>query len=616
MHSPDLIKANIGRLLELFPNCVTHIKGPDGAFQKSIDFDQLRQELSDQVVDGPRERYQLNWPGKRQAILASNSPIAKTLRPCREESVNFDTTKNLFIEGDNLDVLKLLQETYLNKVKLIYIDPPYNTGHDFIYDDDFAESAITYFQRSSQCDESGNRLIANSESNGRFHSDWLSMLYPRLRLSRNLLRNDGAIFVSIDSNEAANLQLIMDDVFGRNNCVTQLVWQKRVSPANDATWFSSDHDLILVYAKDKGIWRPNKLKRNEDQLSYYKNPDNDPRGPWNSATYTCNKSKEDRPNLYYPITNPNTLEQVWPKETAVWKYGAEVTASHIAQGRLYWGANGRAAFPRIKLYLSEMDDVVPRSVWSSDEAGHTQAATTELKSLFDGDTVFDSPKPVKLLKRIISIGCSEPCDIVLDFFGGSGTTAHAAMEQALSGNPCRFVVVQLPEPARSGKYASIADITKERIRRAGKLTLERKGEHIDSVDIGFRVLKVDTSNIKQVYYKPDSLKKDELFDIVDNIKVDRTPEDLVFQVLLDWGVDLSLPIEQEVIDGKTVFFVDQNALVACFDNELTEDLVKKVATRKPMRVVFRDSSFSSDSAKINVEQIFKLMSPGTEVKSI
>jgi adenine-specific DNA-methyltransferase len=616
LHTPDFTQDNIEKLAALFPNCVTESRGENGAVKRAIDFDQLRQELSDHVVDGPRERYHLNWPGKREALLAANAPIAKTLRPCREESVDFDTTKNLFIEGDNLDALKLLQETYLNEVKLIYIDPPYNTGNDFIYDDDFAETADAYFQRSGQKDETGSRLVVNTEANGRFHSDWLSMLYPRLRLARALLKADGVIFVNIDGNEAANLQLMMDDVFGRSNCITQVVWQKRVSPANDAKWFSSDHDIIVVYAKDKNNWRPNKLKRTAEQLAYYKNPDNDPRGPWNSATYTCNKSKDERPNLYYPITNPTTLQKIWPKETAVWKYGSDVTSRHVSEGRLYWGANGLAAFPRIKLYLSEMDDVVPRSFWSSDEAGHTQAATTELKELFAGDAVFDSPKPVKLLERIIALGCCDPSDIVLDFFGGSGTTGHAVFAQSAGGNPCRFVVVQIAESTRSGQFTSISDIAKERLRRAGKKIVDEAGSEGQKLDIGFRVLKVDTSNMKDVYYKPDSLKKDDLFEQIENIREDRTPEDLLFQVLLDWGVDLSLAIAQETIDGKTIFFVDDNALAACFDTGITEELVKKLAARKPLRAVFRDAGFGSDAVKINVEQIFKLISPGTEVKAI
>jgi adenine-specific DNA-methyltransferase len=618
MHSPDLTQANIEKLAELFPNCVVESRDAKGVVTRSIDFDQLRQELSGSIVEGPQERYQLNWPGKREALLTANAPIAKTLRPCREDSVDFETTQNLFIEGDNLDALKLLQETYLNKVKLIYIDPPYNTGNDFIYEDDFAEDSASYFERSNQKDKVGNRLLVNTETNGRFHSDWLSMMYPRLRLARNLLREDGAIFVNIDGNEVSNLQGMLDEIFGGSNFVTQIAWQKRVSPANDTKWFSSDHDMILVYARNKQVWRPNKLERTEEQLAYYKNPDNDSRGPWNSATYTCNKSKTERPNLYYPITNPNTKEEIWPKEVAVWKYGKGETDRLIAEGRLYWGVNGNAAFPRVKLYLSEMDDVVPRSVWSSEDAGHTQAATTELKGLFEGNNVFDSPKPVKLLNRIISIGCSEPGDIVLDFFAGSGTTAHGVFSKFPTSSACRFILVQLPEPVDSDAYSNISEITKERIRRAGRqIKQDNSGKPgIEKLDVGFRVLKIDSSNMKEVFYTPDAVSQDLLSNQINNIREDRTPEDLLFQVLLDWGVDLALPIAKEVIAGKTVYFVDGNALAACFDEGVSEDFVKLLAKREPLRAVFRDSGFASDSVKINVEQIFKLMSPSTEVKTI
>lgn len=617
MHSPNLTEANIAKLAELFPNCITEARDAKGELKKAVDFDLLRQELSSSIVEGPQERYQLNWPGKREALLAANAPIAKTLRPCSDESVNFDSTKNIFIEGDNLEALKLLQESYLNKVKLVYIDPPYNTGNDFVYEDDFSTDAKIYFEKSNQKDEAGGRLVVNTEANGRFHSDWLSMMYPRLKLARNLLREDGVIFVNIDSNEAANLQGMMDEVFGGGNFVTQITWQKRVSPANDAKWFSSDHDSIFVYAKNKDLWRPQKLERTVEQLAYYKNPDNDPRGAWNSATYTCNKSRSERPNLYYSITNPNTGQEVFPKETAVWKYGQDVTEKLASEGRLYWGVNGTSTSPRAKLYLSDMDNVVPRSVWSSEDAGHTQAATTELKELFDGKNIFDSPKPVKLLNRVIEISCPDKDDIVLDFFAGSGTTAHAVMSRSARGKPCRFILVQLPEVISSSEFSSIAEITKERIRRAGrKLNEELVDGASGEFDSGFRVLKIDTSNMKEVYYTPDAVSQDLLSDQVDNIREDRTPEDLLFQVLLDWGVDLALPISQQSIAGKTVFFVDGNALAACFDTGIDEDFVKQLASHKPLRVVFRDAGFTSDSVKINVEQVFKLISPATEIKTL
>ncbi len=617
MHSPNLTEANIAKLAELFPNCITEARDAKGEVKKAIDFDLLRQELSSSVVEGPQERYQLNWPGKREALLTGNAPIAKTLRPYSDESVDFDSTKNIFIEGDNLEALKLLQESYLNKVKLIYIDPPYNTGNDFVYEDDFSSDVKSYFEKSNQKDVAGGRLVINTEANGRFHSDWLSMMYPRLKLARNLLREDGVIFVNIDSNEAANLKGIMDEIFGGGNFVTQITWQKRVSPANDAKWFSSDHDSIFVYAKNKDLWRPQKLERTAEQLAYYKNPDNDPKGPWNSATYTCNKSRSERPNLYYPILNPNTGEEVFPKETAVWKYGKDVTDKLSSEGRLYWGANGASSSPRVKLYLSDMDNVVPRSVWSSEDAGHTQAATTELKELFGGKNIFDSPKPVKLLNRVIEISCSGNDDIVLDFFAGSGTTAHAVMSRSAGGKPCRFILVQLPEALSGSEFSSISEITKERLRRAGqKLNEAFAGDASAKFDSGFRVLKIDTSNMKEVYYTPDAVSQDLLSDQVDNIRENRNSEDLLFQVLLDWGVDLALPISQQSIAGKTVFFVDGNALAACFDTGIDEGFVKQLAEHKPLRVVFRDAGFASDSVKINVEQLFKLLSPTTEIKTL
>lgn len=619
MHSPDLVQSNIDRIGELFPNCVTEAAGEDGAVTRKIDFDLLRQELSDEIVEGPIERYHLNWPGKREAMLAANAPIAKTLRPCREESVDFDTTQNLFIEGDNLEALKLLQETYLGKVKMIYIDPPYNTGNDFVYHDDFSDSTSQYLTRSNQVGDNSGRLVANTEFNGRFHSDWLTMLLPRMKLARNLLADSGVIFVSIDMCEAANLRVLMDELFGAANFVTEIVWQKRVSPANDAKWFSTDHDSILVYARSKLAWRPNKLRRTESQLSNYRNPDEDPRGDWNSSTYTCNKSKDERPNLYYSIPNPNTGIDVWPKESAVWKYGPDVTLKNIEESRLYWGANGDAQFPRYKLFLSEVGGVVPRSVWSSDDAGHTQGATTELKALFGGADVFDSPKPVKLLSRLIEIGCDSDDDLVLDFFAGSGTTGHAALASPDSELSPRFILVQLPELVEREHYTTIAEITRERLRRC--IQKQAENELAFGGNLGFRVLKIDSSNMKDVYYLPADTSQAMLGGLVDNIKSDRSGEDLLFQVLLDCGVDLGLPIKVETIEGCEVFFVNDSEhaapdLVACFDAEVPDSLVKTIAAKSPLRAVFRDGCFATDTDKINVEQIFKQLSENTQLKSL
>ena len=623
MHSPNLTQDHIARIRDLFPNCVTEARDENGKIKLAVDFDILKQELSDSIVDGAQERYHLNWPGKREALLTANAPIAKTLRPCREESVDFDTTKNLFIEGDNLDALKLLQETYLGKVKMIYIDPPYNTGNDFIYEDDFAEDAEEFLRKSNQKDEEGNRLLANTEANGRFHSDWLSMIYCRVKLACNLLADDGAIFISIDDNEQANLKKVCDEILGSNNFVADLVWKKRVSPANDSQWYSSDHEYICVYAKTKEKWSPNKTLRTEEHDKYYKNPDNDPRGLWNSAAYTCNKSKSERPNLFYAITNPHTGEEVWPNENAVWAYSQQTHQEHVKQNILYWGGDGKSKSPRKKQYLTEAKPVVPRSVWDYQEVGSTQTATTESRDLFGGAS-FSYPKSVGLLKKIIYQGTSKD-DLILDFFAGSSTTAHALFQlNAEDGGNRKFIMVQLPEATEEKSeafktgYKNIAEISKERIRRAGQKILEGECHKDWNKDAGFRVLKIDTSNMDEKFYKKvaDEWKQDDLLTAVDYIRQDRTPEDLLFQVLLDWGVDLTLPITQKTVQGKTVFFVDNNALVACFDTGVTEELVKELAESKPLRVVFRDNGFVSDAVKINAEQIFKQMSPGTDVKSI
>ena len=626
LHSPDLTQANIDKLAaisELFPNCVTESKGADGEVKRAVDFDQLRQELSATLVEGPQERYQLNWPGKREALLTANAPIAKTLRPCRSESVDFDTTQNLFIEGDNLDALKLLQETYLNKVKMIYIDPPYNTGNDFIYEDDFAEDSDGYLERSNQKDAVGNRMVANTEANGRFHSDWLSMIYPRLKLSRNLLRDDGVIFISIDDNEQANLKRLCDEVFGETNFIAHVVWQKKYAPQNDATYFSAMHDHILVYAKlarsaknDTQGWHLDLLPRTDAQNDTYKNPDNDPRGVWQSDNLSVKtfSAKND-----FPITTPSG-RVVRPPESRCWAVSAERYAELLADNRIWFASDGQGV-PRLKRFLHEVQDgTVPVTWWTYQDCGHNQDAKKELKDLFVGaemGAIFDTPKPLKLISRMLNLATkSEPNALVLDFFAGSGTVGQAVNEMNLTDDGHRkYILVQLPEALESSKF-TIAELTKERLRRAGKKIKEENALTAPDLDVGFRVLKIDTSNMKEVFYTPDAVSQDLLSDQVNNIREDRTAEDLLFQVLLDWGVDLSLPISQETIDGKTVFFVDNNALAACFETGINEDFVKLLAKRAPLRVVFRDAGFANDSVKINVEQIFKLMSPGTEVKCI
>ena len=622
MHSPNLVEENITRLRELFPHCVTEARDDAGNIRQSVDFEQLRQELSSIVVDGMQERYHLNWPGKREAVLTANAPIAKTLRPIPEESIDFDTTRNLFIEGDNLDALKMLQETYLGRVKMIYIDPPYNTGSDFIYEDDFAQETEEYLRTSNQKDDSGNRLSANTSANGRFHSDWLSMMLPRLRLARHLLHDDGAIFISIDDSEAANLKLLCDEIFGAQNFYCSFVWKRRSGAMDSVDNTSVDHEYVLCYGKDKG-----RLAGIGRTYAGYTNPDDDPRGPWKADNLSAGKAGGD---VYYPIKDPNTGNEFLPPQGRYWPYSRKTMAEKISEGRVIFPANASGR-PMLKRFKNEAKfDTVPVSTWMVSRAEdkvsnsliappNTQA-TRELQDIFDAK-LFPHPKSTQLIESLASQCLSDDDDIVLDFFSGSGTTAHAIFSRnAACGTNTRFILVQLPEAcppesaAAAAGFPTIADIAKERIRRAGD-QFRSSGAKID---VGFRCLKVDTSNMADVYYAPDAHEKSTLDMFVDNIKPDRKPEDLLFQVMLDWGVDLSLPIAKQVIQGKEVFLVDGDALAACFDGHggVDEVFVKELAKMKPLRVVFRDAGFKDSAVKINVEQIFKLLSPATEVKCI
>ncbi|MBG0867799.1 site-specific DNA-methyltransferase [Burkholderia sp. 9779_493] len=613
MHSPNLTEDNIARIRELFPGCVTEARGEDGSVKLAVDFDQLRQELSSSIVEGPQERYHLNWPGKREALLTANAPIAKTLRPVREESVNFDTTKNLFIEGDNLDALKLLQETYLGKVKMIYIDPPYNTGNDFIYEDDFVEGSEEYLKRSNQKDEKGNRLVANTSANGRFHSDWLSLIYPRIRLAKRLLAEDGFIFASIDDIEIDNMKKIYDEVFGRENFVGTFVWKSRVSEDTRAvTGLSTDHEYIVCYTNSNDA----SLRGSEKDLDKFKNPDDDPRGPWRSADMTGLATRDKRPNLHFDLIDPETgINYGCPPKG--WRFEPVTMAKKIAEKRVLWPSSMEGR-PRQKLFLNEMESVF-KNISSVIQGISTGDGTREVNSLV-GSGIFSFPKPTRLIEAFLE-QITDKNSIVIDFFAGSASTAHAVLKRnAEDGGKRRFVMVQLPEPcaedseAAKAGYKTIAEVSKERIRRASKQISKSNPQS----DTGFRVLKIDTSNMADVYYAPDALDKANLDLFVDNIKPGRTAEDLLFQVMLDWGVDLALPIEKKVIQGKDVFFVDGNALAACFDAHggIDEAFVKELATHKPLRVVFRDAGFKDSAVKINVEQIFKLLSPSTEVKSI
>ena len=597
MHSPNLVDKNIEKIAEIFPNCITEVKGKDGEIVNAIDFELLQQELSDVIVEGSQERYRLDWPGKKESILVANSPIAKTLRPAREESVNFDTTENLFIEGDNLDALKLLQENYLGKVKMIYIDPPYNTGNDFIYEDDFAESTEEFFERSNQVSEEGERLIANPESNGRFHSDWLSMMYSRLRLAKNLLSEDGVIFISIDDSEVHNLRKICDEIFGEKNNLGVIVWKKKTN-GNNMGFIPPVHDYFLAYGKKVSERSLLGFPLSEEFLARtYSNPDNDPRGAWTTSDLSANHE-----GPYFEIMNPDTGDVFLPPRGRYWVFNQEEVQRRIDDGRIIFGRSGTGR-PVQKRFLSERASMRRKAESWWDDHGMNEDGTLEMSELL-GMKVFSHPKPTITLKHLANITTKES-DIVLDFFAGSSTTAHAVMKlNAEDGGNRKFIMMQLPEVvaeksiAFKAGYSTIAEVSKERIRRAGQKILEEHAdkEGIENLDIGFRVLKVDSSNMTDVYYKPEEYKQEDLLDLADNIKADRSAEDLLFQVMLDWGLELSLPIETKQIDNKEVFYVLDNTLIACFDS-LTDDLVNAIAQDAPLRFVSAEKFIQADHDK-------------------
>lgn len=621
MHSLDGVQRNIELIGKLFPNAITEVKR-NGKVEHAIDFDVLRQELSDSIVEGREERYQFTWPDKKKAMLAANAPITATLRPVVTDSVGKDGTpggfdsENLYIEGDNLEVLKLLQETYLGKVKMIYIDPPYNTGNDFVYEDNFAQSAADYMDNSGQYDEEGNRLVTNTESNGRFHTDWLNMIYPRLKIAKDLLADDGVVFISIDDSEQGNLKKICDDIFGECNFVNTVIWEKRYSPQNAVQWFSENHDFILVYAKNKMIWHPQLLERTDEMNARYTNRDNDPRGPWKAVDSTAQGGHGTK-SQFYVLKAPNGKEHHLTSGRC-WLYTEKVMAEMIADNRIWFGENGNNV-PAIKRFLTEVKQgVACQTIWKYEDVGHSQDGKKELKALFPETVPFDTPKPTKLLERMLKI-TSEPDFICLDFFSGSATTAHAVMKlNAEDGGHRKFIMVQLPEKtdekseAYKAGYKNICEIGKERIRRAGRKIKEDAGLAAPAdLDIGFRCLRLDESNMKPVYYTPDEVGQQDLFSLVDNVKEDRTPEDLLFQVMLDLGVLLSSPIEVKEIAGKKVFNVADGFLLACFDHDVTEETVKAIAQMKPYYAVFRDSSMANDSVATNFDQIFETYSPET-----
>ena len=643
MHSPNLTIANIEKIKALFPNCVTESTDESGSLKLAVDFDQLRQELSDSIVEGPQERYHLNWPGKREALLTANAPIAKTLRPAPGESVDFENTKNLFIEGDNLEALKLLQETYLGKVKMIYIDPPYNTGRDFLYEDDFAESTEEFLIKSNQKDEAGNRLVANTESNGRYHSDWLTMMMPRLKLARNLMSEDAVIFISIDDNEQHNIRKLCDEVFGEKNFIELLIWRKKSGGGQQDDFLVTEHDYILCYAKSKLAFKFIE-KAVQSKTSGYNLFDEKKKlhykkvklAKWGSAAL-----KEDRPTMYdYPeLINPdgNQCLPVSPDgRPGRWRYGRQRVIDMIENDNIAWelvDGEWQAYEKDYEPSENDMSILKERSIFY--DLVENGEGAKELTRLFGMKDVFQNPKPSDLVAHLSYLSLEKDKEqIALDFFAGSGTTGHSIIElNRLDGGKRKFILVQIPEDISPNKKEqntayqfclsnnlkpTIAEISKERIRRAGKKILEGNCHENWNKDVGFRVLKVDSSNMKDVYYSPNAINQADLLGVVENIKPDRKPEDLLFQVLLDWGVDLSLSITKQNIQGKTVFFVNQNPcdLVACFDKGITEELVKEIAKTKPLRVVFTDIGFVSDSVKINAQQIFKQISPSTDIKAI
>ena len=618
MQTADGTMQNIERIAQLFPNCVTEVM-KDGKETLAIDFDRLRQELSDHIVDGNDERYQFTWPDKRKAQLAANAPINATLRPCREESVDFDTTGNLYIEGDNLDVLKCLKETYSGKIKMIYIDPPYNTGNDFVYNDDFAESASEYLANSGQYDDQGNRLVTNTESNGRYHTDWLNMMYPRLKVARDLLTDDGVIFISIDENEVHNMRKLVDEIFGEKNFVSQLGWQKVYSPKNQARYFSNDYEFVLCYAKSLVSFSVNLLPRTEAMNARYKNPDNDPRGPWKPGD--CVGSGV-RARGYYDVISPKTGKVFNVPEGKHWVYAPENMAKMIEENRIWFGVDGNA-FPAVKQYLSEVSGRRPSSLLLYEDYGHTDMAKKDVIKLFqDFEQVpFDTPKPVKLIKMLSLIGSKEG-DIILDFFAGSSTTAQSILElNAEGGIPRKFILVQIAEQLAltkdliKNKINSIADVGKERIRRAGK-KIKAENPNATALDTGFRVLKLADSNMLDVYYSPAEVVQQDLFAQADNIKSDRTPEDLLFQVMLELGVLLDSKIEVQQVAGKQIYNVADGFLIACFDKGVTDEVITAIAKQHPQYAVLRDSSYADDSTATNFEQLFKTYSPSTTIKTL
>lgn len=618
MESVDMTAQNIEKIGSLFPNCITETIDENGKGKNVINFELLKQMLSSDVIDGD-EAYEFTWVGKKASIVEANKPIRKTLRPCKEESVDWDNTENLYIEGDNLEVLKLLQESYLNKVKMIYIDPPYNTGNDFIYNDDFKMTSEEYAEEISELDEDGNRMFKNTDTNGRFHSDWCSMIYSRLMLARNLLSDDGVIFISIDDNEQANLKKCCEEIFGAQNFVAQLIWERAFSPKNDAKFVSNSHDYVLMFAKNISQYIIGRLPRTAEANARYSNPDNDPRGVWMSSDISV---KTYNAECDYPITTPSG-RIIEPPAGRCWSLSKKSFLERLQDNRIWFGPDGNSV-PRIKRFLTDLkhDGMAPTSIMFFKDVGHSQEGAQEVSKLLNGG-YFNGPKPQRLMKRLLTLANLQSDAIVLDFFSGSASMAHAVMSQnAEDSKQIKYIMVQLPEntdkksEAHKAGYKNICEIGKERIRRAGKKIKEEAPLITQNLDIGFRVLKLDDSNMNEVYYSPDDYSQGFLNQLESNIKEDRTDLDLLFGCLLDWGLPLSLPYSSEQIEGCTVHNYNDGDLIACFDENIPNSVIKEIAKKEPLRAVFRDSGFASSSSKINVGEIFKLMAPDTTVKVI
>lgn len=628
MQTANKADENFKKLAAMFPNAVTETINENGEVVRAIDKDVLMQEISCKVVDGNEERYQFTWPDKKKSVLLANAPINKTLRPCREESVDFDTTENLYIEGDNLEVLKLLQETYLGKIKMIYIDPPYNTGNDFVYNDEFGIRSEEWNGISGNYDADGNQIVGtlekNTEANGRFHTDWLNMMYPRLKLAKDLLTDDGVIFISIDDNEQENLKKCCDEVFGGQNFVAQLVWERAYAPKNDARFISNSHDYVLMYARNLDSFIIGRLPRTEEANARYQNPDNDPRGVWKPSDMSV---KTYNAACDYPITTPSG-RVIEPPAGRCWRLSKNAFLERLQDNRIYFGADGNSV-PCMKRFLTELkyDGMAPTSIMFYKDVGHSQEGAKEVTKLLNAG-VFDGPKPVRLLTRLLTLANLKDDSLVLDFFSGSATTAHAIMQMnADKGSHIKYVMVQLPEvcdgkgTAYKAGYKTICEIGKERIRRAGKKIREEITDNSSlltpnsKLDTGFRVLKCDTSNMKDVYYNPAEYEVNMFSRLEDNIKEDRTPEDLLFQVMLDLGILLSSKIQVRSVEvgmrSYSYFDVEDGYLIACFDENIDEEVITTIAKQKPYYFVMRDSSMASDSVATNFDQIFATYSPDT-----